>query len=65
MRRHREHANGFRHDAVVVSDDAGPFAIGRHALCWVHAERLVYKLDTFTDLHRVAQQRICVLIWGF
>jgi hypothetical protein len=59
------HAHGFLRNAVVLSDDAGQFAIGRHALCWVHAERLVHKLDTFTDLHRAAQQRIRALIWGF
>ena len=59
------HAHGFLQDAVVLSDDAGQFAIGRHALCWVHAERLVHKLDTFTDLHRAAQQRIRKLIWKF
>jgi hypothetical protein len=58
-------AHGFLHDAVILSDDAGQFAIGRHALCWVHAERLVHKLDTFTDLHRTAQQRIRSLIWAF
>ena len=34
-------------------------------MCWIHAERLVHKLDTFTDLHRVAQQRIRALIWQF
>jgi hypothetical protein len=34
---------------VLLSDDAGQFAVGKHALCWVHAERLVHKLDTFTD----------------
>ena len=59
------HAHGFLHDTVVISDDAGQFAVGRHALCWVHAERLVHKLDTFTDLHRAAQQRIRALIWWF
>ena len=32
------HAHGFLRDAVVLSDDAGQFAVGRHALCWVHAE---------------------------
>jgi hypothetical protein len=31
----------------------------------VHAERLVHKLDTFTDHQRVAQQRVRSLIWGF
>jgi Transposase IS66 family len=59
------HAHGFLRDAVLLSDDAGQFAIGKHALCWVHAERLVHKLDTFTDLHRAAQQRIRKLIWNF
>ena len=59
------HAHGFLCQAVVVSDDAGQFAVGRHALCWIHAERLVHKLDTFTDLHRNAQQRIRALIWWF
>jgi hypothetical protein len=59
------HAHGFLRDAVVLSDDAGQFDIARHALCWVHAERLVHKLDAFTDLHRAAQQRIRALIWEF
>ena len=59
------HAHGFLRDGVLLSDDAGQFAIGRHALCWVHAERLVHKLDTFTDQHRAAQQRVRTLIWNF
>jgi Transposase IS66 family len=59
------HAHGFLRDAVVLSDDAGQFAIGQHALCWVHAERLVHKLDTFTEQQRAAQQRVRTLIWNF
>jgi hypothetical protein len=59
------HAHNFLRDAVVLSDDAGQFAVGRHALCWVHAERLVHRLDAFTDLHRAAQQRMRTLIWNF
>ena len=58
-------AHKFLCDAVVLSDDAGQFNVGRHALCWVHAERLVYKLDTFTDRQRAAQARVRGLIWGF
>ena len=58
-------AHGFLKDTVIVSDDAGQFDIGRHALCWVHSERLVHKLDTFTDEHRSAQQRLRCLIWWF
>ena len=59
------HAHDFLRDAVVLSDDAGQFAVGQHALCWIHAERLVHKLDTFTDLHRAAQQKVRKLIWDF
>ena len=59
------HAHDFLRDAVVLSDDAGQFAIGQHALCWVHAERLVHKLDAFTEPHRAAQQKVRKLIWNF
>lgn len=58
-------AHGLLADTVIVSDDAGQFNVGRHALCWVHAERLVHELDAFTDHHRAAQQRLRRLIWRF
>jgi hypothetical protein len=58
-------AHGFLCDAVIVSDDAGQFDIGEHALCWVHAERLVHKLETFTQAQRDAQQFMRGLIWWF
>jgi Transposase IS66 family len=58
-------AHGFLPDTVIVSDDAGQFNVGQHGLCWVHAERLVHKLDTFTDEQRVAQRRIRALVWKF
>ena len=58
-------AHGLLPGTVIVSDDAGQFAIGLHALCWVHAERLVHKLEAFTALHRAAQQRIRARIWWF
>src|SRR6201995_3900260 len=50
-------AHRFLCDAVVLSDDAGQFNVGRQALCWIHAERLVHKLDTFTAEQRAAQGR--------
>jgi hypothetical protein len=58
-------AHGLLPGTVVVSDDAGQFTVGLHALCWVHAERLVHKLEAFTDLHRSAQARLRALIWWF
>ena len=57
--------HGFLHEAVIVSDDAGQFNVGQHALCWIHAERLVHKLETFTDQQRAAQQLVRGLIWWF
>ena len=45
-------AHGLLADTVILSDDAGQFNVGRHALCWVHAERLIHKLDAFTDHQR-------------
>ena len=57
-------AHGLLRETVIVSDDAGQFDVGHNALCWIHAERLVHKLDTFTDLHRTAQQRMRALIWS-
>ena len=57
-------AHGFLSDTVIVSDDAGQFNVGQHGLCWVHAERLIHKLDTFTDDQRNAQARMRGLIWS-
>ena len=37
-------ARGLLPGTVIVADDAGQFRLGEHALCWVHAERLVHKL---------------------
>lgn len=58
-------AHGFLGDTVIVSDDAGQFVVGQHALCWVHTERLVHELDTFTDAQRAAQSHIRSLIWKY
>ena len=58
-------AHGFLPNTVIVSDDAGQFDVGQHALCWVHSERLVHKLDTFTDEHRAAQSSVRDLIWKY
>ena len=49
--------------AVILSDDAGQFHVGDHALCWVHAERLVYKLVPATDRQRNAVEVTRRMIW--
>ena len=50
-------------DTVFVSDGAGQFAIGRHARCWVHMERQIHALDTFTERNRLAKEAIRERIW--
>src|SRR5512143_851954 len=49
-------AHGLLPDTVIVSDDAGQFHVGIHALCWIHAERLVHKLTPFTLHHEKARE---------
>ena len=51
--------------AVILSDDAGQFHVGDHALCWVHAERLVYKLVPANDRQRNAIEVTRRMIWWF
>lgn len=55
--------HGFRQDLVIVSDDAGQFKVFLHALCWVHAERLVHKLIPLNDQHRIDIQQVREQIW--
>ncbi len=50
---------------VIVSDGAGQFRVGLHALCWVHAERLVHKLVPATPEQRQAVEVTRALIWWF
>lgn len=51
-------------DTVIVSDGAGQFKLGdHHAHCWVHAERLVYKLQPSTAADRRAVEIRRGLIW--
>jgi len=56
-------AHGLLPGTVIVSDDAGQFRLGEHALCWVHAERLVHKLLPTTDAQRRAVELTRTLIW--
>ena len=50
---------------VIVSDGAGQFRVADHALCWIHAERLVYKLEPTNPAHRKAVDLSRTLIWWF
>jgi hypothetical protein len=58
-------AHGLLADTVVVSDGAGQFRLADHALCWVHAERLIHKLTPSNRAHRQAVELVRTLIWWF
>ena len=58
-------AQGLLSDTVIVSDDAGQFRLGEHALCWIRSERLVHKLVPANDQQRRAIELTRDLIWWF
>ena len=49
---------------VVLSDDAGQFNIFKHALCWIHAERLIKKLEPINDSFALEQEQARAAIWN-
>jgi len=55
--------HGLLPGTVIVSDGAGQFRVGLHALCWVHAERLVHKLVPATPEQHRAVEVTRALIW--
>ena len=57
--------HGLVGDMVIVSDDAGQFRVGNHALCWVHAERLVQKLMPATAKEERWAKVVRDLIWRY
>ena len=56
--------HGLMGHTVVVSDDAGQFRIPNHALCWVHAERLLQKLMPKTPEQTRKLEKVRDQIWA-
>jgi len=54
---------GFNPELAIVSDGAGQFAIGLHARCWIHAERLIHKLIPINDAQRQAVALVRERLW--
>jgi hypothetical protein len=54
---------GFNPELVILSDGAGQFAILLHALCWIHAERLIHKLIPVSDSQRAAVCLVREQLW--
>jgi hypothetical protein len=49
---------------AIVSDDAGQFNVLLHALCWIHAERVLAKLVGFNDDQRAALEQVRTVVWA-
>ena len=59
------HESGILDETVILSDDAGQFNVGEHALCWVHAVRGLEKLFCPGDADREATEAKRKEIWDF
>ena len=57
--------HGLLVDTVIVSDDAGQFRVANHALCWIHAERLIHKLMPATPRQVAQVNAVRDLVWSF
>ena len=55
--------HGVNPDLAIVSDDAGQFNILAHALCWIHAERILAKLVGFNDEQRTDLEQVRTVVW--
>jgi len=55
--------HGINRELAIISDDAGQFDVLLHALCWIHAERLLAKLVGFNDAQRQALEEVRTAVW--
>jgi len=56
--------HGISENLTIVSDDAGQFNVLAHALCWIHAERLIAKIIPFTDEQKKDLDTVRDKIWN-
>lgn len=56
-------SHGIHPELAIVSDDAGQFNVLLHALCWIHAERVLAKLVGFNDEQRAALEQVRTVVW--
>jgi hypothetical protein len=57
-------AHGVAPDLAILSDDAGQFDVLIHALCWIHAERVLAKLLGFNAPQRAALASTRSELWA-
>lgn len=58
-------AQGLNPDLRILSDGARQFQLLSHALCWIHAERPLRKLEGETDRQRANLTQMRTLLWEF
>ena len=56
-------AQGIPVNFSIVSDDAGQFNVFDHALCWIHAERIINRLIPLNDEHVKAVDAVREQLW--
>ncbi len=56
-------AHGINPQLGIISDDAGQFNVLCHALCWIHAERVLAKLVGFNPEQRAALKAVRSTLW--
>ena len=57
-------AQGIPVDLSIISDDAGQFNIFDHALCWIHAERVINRLIPLNDDYVKAADAVREQLWS-
>jgi len=57
-------AQGIPSTLSIISDDAGQFNVFDHALCWIHAERIINRLIPLNDEHSKAVDDIREQLWS-
>ena len=55
---------GIPTNLAVISDDAGQFNVFDHALCWIHAERLIHRLIPLNEQHKKAVDWVRSQVWA-
>jgi hypothetical protein len=56
-------SSGFPKHMVILSDGAGQFNVFTHALCWIHAERNILKLNPIHEDRKKAVNWVRTQIW--
>ncbi len=57
--------HGLSPELIVLSDGAKQFAILVHALCWIHMERSLRRLNGVTTQQRIEIEQVQNTLWGY